>query len=67
MNAHHPHDPAGVNTPVSRASEFDECAKLIRKLRWIGLEEDARQIEAALRACAPNARGVVLAEPASTD
>jgi hypothetical protein len=67
MIVHHLQDPAGVNTPLLNASEFDECAKLIRKLRWIGLDEEARQVEAALRASAPNARGVVLAEPASTD
>jgi hypothetical protein len=44
-----------------------ECAKLIRKLRWIGLEEEARGLELAMRALPPEQRGCVSAGPSSTD
>ena len=67
MIAHHLQDPAAVNAPMPNAAELDERTKLIRKLRWIGLDEEARRLEAALRASAPNERGTVLAEPTSTD
>ena len=67
MIAQHLQDPAAVNAPMPSPPELSECTKLIRKLRWIGLDEEARRLEAALRASAPNTRGAVLAEPASTD
>jgi hypothetical protein len=66
MIADHLQNPA-MNAPTPNAREFDNCTKLIRKLRWIGLDEEARHLEMALRASAPNERGTVLAEPASTD
>ena len=59
--------PAAMSAPMPNPPELDECTKLIRKLRWIGLDEEARRLEAALCAFAPNTRGTVLAEPASTD
>jgi hypothetical protein len=67
MIANHLRDPAAVHAPTPNASELDECTKLIRKLRWVGLDEEARRLEAALRDATPNARGAVLAEPSSTD
>ena len=67
MTADHLPNRIAVNAWMPNASEFDECAKLIRKLRWIGLDEEARHLEMALRASAPNERGTVLAESASTD
>jgi hypothetical protein len=39
--------------------ESGECTKLIRKLRWIGLDEEARRLEQALRALAPEESGTV--------
>jgi hypothetical protein len=44
-----------------------EWAKLIRKLRWIGLEDEARRLEQAVSTVPPEQRGSVSAEPASTD
>ena len=45
----------------------DETVKLIRKLRWIGREEEARSLEHHLNLLPAMARGSVLAEPVSTD
>ncbi len=45
----------------------DEVIKLIRKLRWIGKEEEARTMERELCQMPPAARGSVLAEPIATD
>jgi hypothetical protein len=44
-----------------------ECARLIRKLRWIGLEEEARTLQLALNTLPPDERGSVSAGPFSTD
>lgn len=35
-----------------------DLVKLIRKLRWIGLEEEARQLQRAARNLPPNMRPV---------
>ncbi len=45
----------------------DETIKLIRKLRWIGREEEARSLEHHLNLPPAMTRGSVLAEPISTD
>ena len=42
-------------------------SKLIHKLRWIGLEEEARRLETAVSTLPPEERGSVSAEPSSTD
>jgi hypothetical protein len=42
-------------------------AKLIRKLRWIGLEDEARRLERAMSTLPPEERGCVSAGPANTD
>ncbi len=44
-----------------------EWAKLIRKLRWIGLNDEARRLELALSTLPPENRGTVSAGPFSTD
>jgi hypothetical protein len=44
-----------------------EWAKLIRKLRWIGLEDEARRLELAVSTLPPEERGTVSAGPFSTD
>ncbi|MCC6777138.1 MAG: hypothetical protein IT537_10980 [Hyphomicrobiales bacterium] len=44
-----------------------EWAKLIRKLRWIGLEDEARRLETAASTLPPEERGSVSAGPFSTD
>jgi hypothetical protein len=44
-----------------------ELATLIRKLRWIGMEEEARQLQRVVRSLPPEERGTVSAGPFSTD
>jgi len=67
MIAHHLPYPAVVDVTVPGVPESIECTNLIRKLRWIGLDDEARRLEEALHAFLPNQRGTVLAEPLSTD
>jgi len=47
--------------------ESAETAKLVRKLRWIGKEDEARALELQLQGTPLNVRASVLAEPFSTD
>lgn len=47
--------------------EWRQWAKLIRKLRWIGMEEEAHRLELAMGTLPPEERGTVLAPPVSTD
>ena len=44
-----------------------DWAKLIRKLRWIGLEEEARSLQLAVNTLPIEERGSVLVGPSSTD
>jgi hypothetical protein len=44
-----------------------EWARLIRKLRWIGLEKEAHRLELAVSTLPAEERGSVLAGPISTD
>lgn len=44
-----------------------EWVRLIRKLRWIGLEEEARCLELAVSTVPSEQRSTVLAGPLSTD
>jgi len=44
-----------------------ERMHLIRKLRWIGLEEEAHRLELAISTVPSEERGSVLAGPLSTD
>jgi hypothetical protein len=52
---------------ISVSQSSREWARLIRKLRWIGLEEEAHRLELAVSAVPPEERGTVLAGPVSTD
>jgi hypothetical protein len=65
---------AGQMLPAARAdsaarADVDacECARLVGKLRWIGLDEEAGLLEQALRDLLPEQRGTIFAEPRSTD
>jgi len=53
----------------ARAQETipQDWARLIRKLRWIGLTEEARRLEAAVSAIMPAERGDADFEPFGTD
>ena len=44
-----------------------EWAQLIRKLRWIGMEDDAHRLQVAMCGLPPHERYAVLAGPSSTD
>jgi hypothetical protein len=52
-------------TPEQKAA--CEVVKLIRKLRWIGLEREAEQLQAALSGFPSDRRASLLAGPHSTD
>lgn len=44
-----------------------DWAHLIRKLRWIGLDEEAKRLELAVSTLPPQERGGVCCGPFSTD
>jgi hypothetical protein len=44
-----------------------ELARLICKLRWVGLDDEARRLQQAARTVAVEERGIVSAGPFSTD
>jgi hypothetical protein len=44
-----------------------EWEELIRKLRWIGLDDEARRLELAVSTLPPKERGSVPVGPFSTD
>jgi hypothetical protein len=44
-----------------------EWAQLIRKLRWVGLEDEARSLQLAVATLPVEERGSVLLGPVSTD
>jgi hypothetical protein len=52
-------------TPEQRAAR--EVVKLIRKLRWIGMEMEAEQLQLVLAEFPSDKRGSLLAGPHSTD
>jgi hypothetical protein len=56
----------GCAAGVRRAVPQD-WARLIRKLRWIGLTEEARRLEAAVSTIAATERSKVEFGPSSTD
>jgi hypothetical protein len=52
--------------PATQSSP-GEWAKVIRKLRWIGLEDEARSLQLAVSTLRAEERGSVSAGPFSTD
>jgi hypothetical protein len=56
----------GATRPPAQRSP-GEWAKLIRKLRWIGLEDEARSLQLAVSTLPAEERGSVSAGPFSTD
>ncbi len=52
-------------TPEQRAA--CEVVKLIRKLRWIGMEREAKQLQTALSGFPSDKRASLVAGPHSTD
>ena len=58
---------ARVSHAAVASADASPCINLIRKLRWIGLDEEASRLEKALSILAPDQRGTVVAEPRITD
>ncbi len=44
-----------------------DLAKLIRKLRWIGMEDEASRLQTLVATLPADARGAISAEPFGTD
>ena len=56
-----------VRTEAVAPSSPTELAKLIRKLRWIGLDDEARRLQLVMRTLPVEERGSVSIGPFSTD
>jgi hypothetical protein len=67
MIVQHLQHPPIARASTSQENDSSECIKLIRKLRWIGLDEEANRLQQALRTFAPEGRDAVLADPRGTD
>ena len=67
MIPHHVQYAAVKNMGAPDLEESRECIKLIRKLRWIGLDDEASRLQEAVRTFAPDGRDTVVAESVSTD
>ena len=50
---------------VAVSRQAREWAKLLRKLRWVGLDEEARRLELALSTLPPEERGPTAELPAT--
>jgi hypothetical protein len=62
--------PDAVDTRLEITAEerqSDEVVKLIRKLRWIGLESEAKELQDVLEGLPSPHRGSLVAGPHSTD
>ena len=55
------------NHEISTEHRYDEWAKLICKLRWIGLDDEAERLLRAVHSLAGDDHGPVLVEPLNTD
>ena len=59
---------ANEHNPLATPQRLSEdIAKLIRKLRWLGLEDEARSLQMAASTLPPDERGTVSLGPFSTD
>ena len=52
---------------LSKRMQSQDWAKLIRKLRWMGLEDEASRLQMVVDTLPPDQRGTVSAGPFSTD
>lgn len=59
--------PEVTTVPQPPSDLSNELSKLIRKLRWIGMEEEAQRLQLAARSLPVEQRGTVSAGPFSTD
>ena len=56
-----------VEELIANARQPNEVAKLIVKLRWIGLEEEATRLQSAVGRLMPQERGTAVGDPFGTD
>ena len=61
------HEQAGAENVIDTPQRPNELAKLILKLRWMGMEEEAQLLQLAVHSLPPEQRGTVSAGPFSTD
>jgi hypothetical protein len=54
---------ASQNHETSADQRHEQWSKLVRKLRWIGLEDEAERIQRAVRNLPPHERGTVSVGP----
>jgi hypothetical protein len=67
MNKNAPTEQA-YDLPITSANRHpQDWAKLIRKLRWMRLEDEACRLQSAVCRLPPEERGTVSAGPFSTD
>ena len=57
----------GTNTVRLSQVEWNELVRLIRKLRWMGMEEEADRVQTELTQCGVRRADSVLATPHETD
>ena len=55
------------NNLAATNQQPSQWAKLLRKLRWIGADEEASRVEQVMKNLPPEERGTVAAEPSGTD
>jgi len=60
-------DQVRVDEAASVSEQEFDWVKLILKLRWIGMEDEARRLERAVSTLRPEQRGTVSVGPFSTD
>jgi hypothetical protein len=58
---------SGENGISRDKPECDEFTRLIVKLRWIGLDDEAERLQRVVRGFAPEVRASALAAPICTD
>ncbi len=59
--------PTEIDVTIVAQQVPHDWARLIRKLRWIGLEDEARRLETAVSTLPPDERCGVSCGPFSTD
>jgi hypothetical protein len=56
-----------ANHSVTADADEDQLLKLIRKLRWIGLDDEAQRLQDSLRILSPEHRSTIVADSNNTD
>ena len=56
-----------ANHDVTADADEDHLLKLIRKLRWIGLDDEAQGLQDSLRVLSPEHRSTIVADSNNTD